>query len=434
MKVEKINEAACTAELNVSIDAEEMAGFRKDALAAICAKVSLPGFRKGKVPRSIVEQRFADSVTGETMELAVRKTAVDAAKEAGIDTAKIYAIPEVKDTSYKAGEGMIYTVTVETAPSVEVPDLAALKIEKKDVEPTPEEIDSVVAVYRDNAARYEDAKEGETAADGDYASIDYSGTVDGKPISEIAPDAKAVDSAKGFWVALREGSFLPEIIEALKGMKPGEEKKVEVKFPEGDPAPEGLAGATAEYSVKMDTLRKKILPGDEEFFAHLGVKSMEEVRDSAASGIRRRKETEDARRREDAAVEFITKGVSFDLPPSLVRAERNRYLEELRGRAQQSGLPADYFEKNRDEIMAQAEEAALNKTRLSLVLLKVAKDRGLNPEESEVAAEVGMIARSANLPPEEVMKRLEANGRIKIVLDNILSRKAMKSILDQATA
>ncbi len=384
MKTETKNAGECRVELGVALDADEMKALVKDVERAFVREVRLPGFRPGKVPLDMIRRDFADGIEKETVRMMIQKHLANAVKEAKLDEV---AVSEVKDVKHDA-EGGSFTVVVEVKPVFKVPTYKGLKIEKRDVNVTDEQVGEQVERLRAAYAKYEDAKEGETVSDGDFVQIDYSGTVGGKPILEVEPEAKVVASGTGFWTQVEEGRFLPEILDALKGMKAGETKeKVKAKF-DKKAAPEGLKGAKAEYTVTLKAFRRRILPTDAELAEKAKAESFEKLVANVREQMGKHAEAEEAARRENAAIDLLLKKATFEVPPTQLSRATDAMLRQYAERAQYSGIGADYFEQNRDKIKADAEEAALRQVRLWYVIEAVAKAEGLDPNADDVGKKV----------------------------------------------
>ena len=384
MKTDSKKLDKCQVELNVAIDAEEMKAVVKEVERAFVREAKLPGFRPGKVPVELIRRQFADGLAHETERAMFQKYVGDAIKAEKIEEV---AIAEVKDFKHGA-EGGSFTAVVEVKPEFKVPSYKGLKIEKRDLSVSDEVVRERLEGLRAAYAKFEDAKEGETVQDGDFVQIDYSGTVDGKPILEIAPDAKIVASGTGFWTQVEEGRFLPEILEAVKGMKVGETKDdVKAKF-DKEAAPEGLKGAKAVYTLALKAFRRRILPTDAEFVEKAKAESIEKLTATVREQIEKQTEREDAMRRENEAVELLLKKADFDVPGSQVRRATDGYLQQLAERAQYSGLNAEYFEKNRDKIMKDAEESATKQVRLWYLIEAIAAEEKLEAKDDEKGKKV----------------------------------------------
>jgi len=379
MKTSTKNLDKCQVRLSIALDADEMNSVVREVERTFMREAQIPGFRKGKVPINIIRKDFAEGLKQETERLMIRRYYPDAVKAEGLDE---IALADVQDISHDASGGAFVAI-VEVKPVFKLPAYKGLKVESRDVTVKDGDVDAQIDRMRMNYATFEDAKDGEAAAEGDFVQIDYSGTVGKKPILEIAPEAKMVAGAQGFWTQIEEGRFLPEILEALKGMKAGETKEgVKVKF-DKDAAPDGLKGEKAVYSVTLKAFRRRIPATDASLAEKMGVASVEELKKNTRESMEKMAVEQESMRREDEAIELLMKKVDFDVPSSQVMHAMDAYLNDLARRAQYSGLDASYFEKNRDKIRKDAEEAATKRVRLWYVLDAIAKAENIEANDDE---------------------------------------------------
>ena len=384
MKTNSKKLGKCQVELTVTLDADETKAIVKDVEKAFVREAKLPGFRPGKVPIELIRKEFAQGLKQETDRAIFQRNITDAIKAAELDEV---AIADVKDITFNA-QGASFVATVEVKPTFKLPAYKGLKIEKKDTAVSEETVQDHLGRLRTAYAKYEDAQEGEAVAEGDFVQIDYTGTVDGKPILEIAPDAKIVANGTGFWTQVEEGRFLPEILEAVKGMKAGETKEgVKATF-DKESAPDGLKGAKAVYTVTVKGFRRRILPTDAEFVEKAKAESLEKLAATVREQLEKQATEQEAMRRENEAVEQLLRKADFDVPPSQVRRATDGYLQQLAERAQYSGLNAEYFEKNRDKIMKDAEESATKQVRLWYLIEAIAAEEKLEAKDDEKGKKV----------------------------------------------
>ena len=380
MKSTTKNLDKCQVELTVALDAEEMKAIVKEVEKVFVREAKLPGFRPGKVPLELIRKEFAASLKQETERAMFQKNYANAVKEVGIDEV---ALADVKDMKFDA-DGGSFVAVVEVKPVFKLPTYKGLKISSKDTAVSDEAVNDQLARLRAAYAKFEDGKEGDIVEDGDFVQIDYSGKVGKKSILELNPEAKIVAEGTGFWTQVEEGRFLPEILDALKGMKAGESKDgVKAKF-DKETAPEGLKGEKAVYTVALKSLRKRILPSDAELAEKAKAESFEKLTATVREQMEKAAVEQEAARRENEAVEALMKKVDFDVPGSQVRRAMDGYLNELAQRAQYSGLNAEYFEKNRDKILKDAEEAAVKQVRLWYVLEAIAKEEKIEAKDEEL--------------------------------------------------
>ena len=384
MKTESKNLEKCQVQLTVTLDAAETKECVKKVEREFMRAAQLPGFRKGKVPVELIRKEFADSLKQEIERELFTRNYPEAVKAEAIEE---IAPVDVKDMKY-GEDGGSFTVVVDVKPKFKLPTYKGLKISEKDTKVADADVADQVERMRAAYAKFEDAKEGEEVAAGDFVQIDYAGKVGKKDILEINPEAKIVAGGEGFWTQVEDGRFLPEILEALKGMKAGETKEgIKAKF-DKESAPEGLKGEKAVYTVTLKSFRRRILPTDAELVERVKAESFEKFADSIRESMEKRAVEEEAARRENEAVEMLLKKVDFDVPQSQVRRAMDGYLQEFAQRAQYSGLSAEYFEKNRDKILKDAEEAAERQVRLWYVLEAIAAEEKIEAKDEEKGRKV----------------------------------------------
>ena len=378
MKTTAKKEDKCQVKLTIELDAAEMQEIVKDVEKAFLREAQMPGFRKGKVPIQVIRKEFAGGLKQEIERAMVQRKYADAVKQEKLDEV---ALADIQELKYDENGGS-YIAVVEVKPEFKLPTYKGLKVESKSTEVKDETVNEQVERMRAAYAKYEDAKDG-VVADGDFAQIDYSGTVGGKPILEINPEAKIVAGGKGFWLMMEEGRFLPEIIDAVRGMKIGETKEnVKAKF-DKESAPDGLKGEKAVYTVTLTAFRRRILPTDLEFAEKAKAESFEKLVATIRESLEKSAVEQEAARREQQAIELLMKKVDFDVPQSQVRRAMDGYLQELAQRAQYSGLNAEYFEKNRDKILKDAEDVATKQVRLWYVIDAIAAEEKLEAKDDE---------------------------------------------------
>lgn len=384
MKTSCKSQEKCQVKLTVTLDADEMSAIVKDVEKVFLREAQLPGFRKGKVPLQVIRKEFADGLKQETQRAMFQKKYPEAIKAEGIDE---IALANVEDLKFDE-KGGSFVAIVEVKPQFKLPTYKGLKVEFKDAKVEDAQVKDQLERLRAAYAKYEDAKDGETVADGDFVQIDYEGTVGKKKILEINPEAKIVAEGKGFWTQVEEGRFLPEILDAVKGMKVGETKDgIKAKF-DKESAPEGLKGEKATYTVTLKSFRRRILPTDAEFAEKAKAESFEKLQTTIRESLEKSAVENEAIRRENEAVELLMKKVDFDVPESQVRRAMDGYLQELAQRAQYSGLNAEYFEKNRDKILKDAETAATKQVRLWYVLDAIAAAEKIEAKDEEKGKKV----------------------------------------------
>lgn len=434
MKFETKESSPCVMALSVKAEADETKAPYQKVLNVFMREASIPGFRKGKVPLNIIKQKFQKEIAQECQQACFSEFYPKALKESGLDAVNLQ---NVTDVLFTPETGFSCTALVEVKPTFDLPKYKKLAIKAGDATVTDEQVTERLESFRKAFAKFEDAKEGDAIAEGDFVQFDYAGALDDKaktPLAEVAPDQKAVCGATGFWTQLEEGRFLPEILDALKGMKMGETKDdVKVKFPK-DNAPEALKGKKCVYTVTVKGFRRRTLPDDATFAADAKAESLDALRAQIREQMEKDAAAAELENRKGQAIELLLKKADFAVPPSLVQRQIQSYLQDLAQRAQYSGMSADYIEQNRDKILADAEANAVRQVRLSYILLGIAKAENIEATDADVNAGLEKMAAGSNgkTTAADLLKQLQEHDQVDLYKEQLRAEKAIDLILSEA--
>ena len=434
MKFETKESSPCVMALSVKAEADETKAPYQKVLNVFMREASIPGFRKGKVPLNIIKQKFQKEIAQECQQACFSEFYPKALKESGLDAVNLQ---NVTDVLFTPETGFSCTALVEVKPTFDLPKYKKLAIKAGDATVTDEQVTERLESFRKAFAKFEDAKEGDAIAEGDFVQFDYAGALDDKaktPLAEVAPDQKAVCGATGFWTQLEEGRFLPEILDALKGMKVGETKDdVKVKFPK-DNAPEALKGKKCVYTVTVKGFRRRTLPDDATFAADAKAESLDALRAQIREQMEKDAAAAELENRKGQAIELLLKKADFAVPPSLVQRQIQSYLQDLAQRAQYSGMSADYIEQNRDKILADAEANAVRQVRLSYSLLGIAKAENIEATDADVNAGLEKMAAGSNgkTTAADLLKQLQEHDQVDLYKEQLRAEKAIDLILSEA--
>ena len=434
MKFETKESSPCVMALSVKAEADETKAPYQKVLNVFMREASIPGFRKGKVPLNIIKQKFQQEIAHECQQACFSEFYPKALKESGLDAVNLQ---NVTDVLFTPETGFSCTALVEVKPTFDLPKYKKLAIKAGDATVTDEQVTERLESFRKAFAKFEDAKEGDAIAEGDFVQFDYAGALDDKaktPLAEVAPDQKAVCGATGFWTQLEEGRFLPEILDALKGMKVGETKDdVKVKFPK-DNAPEALKGKKCVYTVTVKGFRRRTLPEDATFAADAKAESLDALRAQIREQMEKDAAAAELENRKGQAIELLLKKADFAVPPSLVQRQTQSYLQDLAQRAQYSGMSADYIEQNRDKILADAEANAVRQVRLSYILLGIAKAENIEATDADVNAGLEKMAAGSNgkTTAADLLKQLQEHDQVDLYKEQLRAEKAIDLILSEA--
>jgi trigger factor len=377
---QKAENNPCVINLTVKAGADEIKGEAKKVLNEFMREAQVPGFRKGKVPVEIIRKNFAAELKRETEGACFRAFYPKAVEQSEL---KVIALAGVTEMKLDEATGMEFNAIVEIRPEYKLPKYKGLSIKKGEAKVEDAAVESQLESMRKMFAKYDDGKEGDVAAEGDFVQFDYAGSIDDQPLSEIVPDQKAICEGKGFWAQIDEGRFLPEILEALKGMKAGDEKKnVKVKFPK-DAAPEAIKGKKAVYEIKLTMIRKCTLPDDAGLVEAMKSESIEKIRADIRERLEKQAAEMEVEKRRNQVIDHLLKKAEFDVPPSLVQRQTEAYLGRLAQQMQYAGVTNEYIEQNREKILKEATEQAEKQVRLSYLLLDIADVEKIEVDEKD---------------------------------------------------
>lgn len=434
MQVETKNEKECIVEVTVKVDAEEIKGANQKVVTMFVRNGTIPGFRRGKAPTARIKQYYATEIANETKREVYQQFWPKAQEEAKLETINTLGIKEI---TCSEEAGATFTVAVEVKPQFDLPKYTKLAIKEAKMDVSKEQVEEQIENERTMFAKYEDAKDGDKIEDGDFVQINYTGVKDIKdktPLIEIAPEAKAVASGKDFWTQVEEGRFVPEILEALKGMTKGEKKDdIKVKFPK-DNAPEALKGLKASYEVEVVSFRKRVKPDDAELLKKVEKDSMDAYKADVKARLEKEAEAAAAEARNNQAIELLLKKADFEVPNSLVQRQMEQYLSDFAQRAQQMGITGDYIAKNKEKIVGDARTNAIKQVRLSYILLAIATAENLTGDDEAVKAALEKLAANYNgkVTADELRANLEKQGQLELYREQVRAERALKFVVDNA--
>ena len=412
-------------ELTIEFDAEELAKSKKNAVKKLAERVSIPGFRKGKVPMQILEQHVGkDALLDEATELLINKGANDAIKEY-----KLIPVTEMVPNviSCEDGKGLVYTLTFTPYPEIKLGEYKNLDIEKV-VEPvTDKNVDDQLDHIRGHHAVMTDAEEGAKVSDGDFVTLDFSGTVDGEKFEG--------GTAEDYPLTIGSHSFIDNFEDQLVGLKVGEEKDVNVTFPENYHV-KNLADKPAVFHCKINSIKHRELPEVNEEFVKK-VSKFETVDDFKAD-LRKNLEAQAERRaeqiQEEKIIEKAVENMTVDVPPVMIEDRITHMINEFTLQLQSQGMDIDKYLASAgidmDKLREDYREAAKKNLLADMMLEEVAKVENLKVNKAELDFEVQMMAMMYRTSPKQIEKILKENRQMSSVAANVLRRKAMQFIFD----
>src|ERR1700757_882239 len=303
MKVEVEKQPGSVSKLQIELPADEVAK-EWDAIANSFARFAkIPGYRPGKAPRAVIDKRFRKEIQDELTKKLVSKSYHEAVEQ---EQWRVASLTNIEDIQFGEDKSMRFRATVVTAPEFELPDYKNIPVQLPDTKVSDAEIEEALQRLRGQSADFEDVP-GRALQMDDFAVLDFQGSVGGKPISELAPEAsKNLQGGKKFWLHLAPENFLPKFCEQLIGQKPGETRLVIVHFPDDFPVKE-LAGKKADYAVTLREIKEKVLPAVDDALAAKLVpgKNLADLRQMIEHDIEHAKDHDLERAKEAQIVKYL---------------------------------------------------------------------------------------------------------------------------------
>ena len=426
MKVAVTKKEHNITELVIELPVEEVAKAYDKAFKKLVQQVNIPGFRKGKAPRKMIEKRVGeDGMRSEAFDFIIPDAYRQAVAENNVEPV---GRPEVTDVTLNEGEPCVFTVSVITKPEVVLGEYKGLSVAATATEVTDEEVDKQINALRERHAKMVVAEDAELGQ-GDFALIDFDGTVDGKPFSG--------GQSKGYPLEIGSGSFIPGFEDQLIGAKAGEEREVKVTFP-ADYFVAELAGKEAVFVTKINDVKRKELPelnddfakeaGDADTFEEMKEKTKEKLVEAA-------KEKDESAFRE-AALKQAVANATIEIPEIMVEDQIDHMIQDLDFSLRQRGLELDKYLGYMNTDMAGLREryrpGALEEVRSELTLEAIVKAENLAVSDEDYAEETQKMAKAYKMAEAELTKMLADKRHAEAVKDTILRRKAAQLIVDSA--
>jgi trigger factor len=410
--------------LTIEVEAAKVNEGLDAAFKKVVKQVNVPGFRKGKMPRGMFEKRFGvESLYQDALDFILPEAYAKAIEETGIDPIDR---PEIDVEQMEKGKELIFTAKVQVKPEVKLGDYKGLEVEKVDTEVTAEDVEAELTSLQEKQAELVVKEEGK-AEEGDTVTMDFEGFVDG--------EAFEGGQAENYSLELGSGQFIPGFEEQLVGVATGEEKDVEVNFPEEYHAAE-LAGKPATFKVKIHEIKTKELPAlDDEFAkdADEEVETLAELKEKIEKRLQEAKKNEAETAVRETLVEKASENAEVEIPEVMVNSEVDRMMQEFEQRLQMQGMNLElYFQfsgQSEEDLKGQMKEDAGKRVRTNLTLEAIAAAENLEVTDAEAEEEVNKMAEQYNMSADNIKQAL---GGLDTLKADLKVRKALEFLVDNS--
>ncbi len=382
----------------------------------------IKGFRPGKVPRNILERYFKDYVKAEVVRKLIEESYPKALTETHLEPV---SLPVVDPGEFAQGKPFQYSALVEVKPEIKLEGYTGLKIEGKREEVKDEEVAERLKALQNLHSNLKTISEARPVQKGDFVILNYEASLNGKPVE----GGKAVD----FTVEVGSGQFIPDFDEKIIGVKPEEEKEIEVTFPQ-DYGYQKWAGKTISFQVKIKEIKEKILPPlDDEFAKDLGdYASLGELRSKLAEDIKKEKQLALERQLKDLVVDRLLEANPFEVPESLVEEQAKAMVSDTKLRLAAQGVAFKNLGVSEEKLQEDYKTAAQKQVRTFLILDKIAGQEGIVVTDQDAEDRLKEMAERTHQKIEAVKQYYEKNGLLPEVKAGILRDRALSFLLEKA--
>ena len=381
----------------------------------------IPGFRKGKVPATLIKKRFREQILHDVAHDLIPRAIDEALRERGLEPVDT---PDVKDVTLDEGQALTFTATFETLPPIDPGPLETIALRRPAVTLEDDAVDKTIGQLRDRAARYEPV-EGRGVEDGDTVTLDVE--------RKAAAAGEKSDHHHDVVVEIGGKANPPGFDDHLKGLEAGADKSFTIHYPD-DYAVKEMAGTSVDYHVQVKDIRKRVLPAlDDEFAKDVGeFDTLQALRDRIQQDLQKEAEAEADRALRGDLLKALASRVNVEIPDSLVERELDRRLEEFARRLMDQNIDPRRANIDWDQFRDSQREASREAVKSALVLDEISRREQLTVSDEDIDKDVAQYAERSGLTPAAVRARLEKDGALSRLSAGLRREKTMDYVLGQA--
>lgn len=427
MEVTITDLSPCKKQLRIEIDAETV-NAKFDAVAKDFRRhAHLPGFRPGKAPLANVMRSYGDKIGEEAKRTLMSDSYAKALKE---NELRPVIMPEVEELQFGHGKPFQYLATLEVTPAFEMPEYIGIEVEKERRSVNDADIAKALDTLREQRVSYADMDR--PVVEDDFIVVNFTGTIDDKPITDLIKVARGLTEQKNFWLHKTQNPLIPGTVEALIGSSKGDKKTVTVTIPD-DFVYEEIVGKEAKYEIEVVQVKEKSLPElDDKFAKGFGAESMDKLREGVENDLKNELEYSKKKSIRNQCVDKLLGAVNCDLPETIVNEATRAAVHNIVQQNHQRGVGKEIIEENKDKIYANAKTDAKVRVKANYILSKIAEKEGIKVTDKELSRQVAAMAAQQKVKPQKLAQQLKDNGTIYQVQEEIMNAKVIDLLEEKA--
>ena len=413
--------------MRVEVEAQKVDETFESVTKDFRREANLPGFRPGKAPRDMVLRKYEKEILEETKRKLISEAYRKAVEEQKLD---VVSHPDIEEIQFGRGQALQFAATIETAPEFELPEYKGLPIKREMQSVTDADMERAINLLRERQVSFTKVERPVQSAD--IAVVNYTGTCEGKPITELAPAAKGLTEQKHFWVEVGANSFIPGFGDQLIGAKAGDKRTVTVDFPADFVTPQ-LAGKKGSYEVEVVEVKEKVLPAlDEALAKAYGAESLEKLRAGVRSDLENELKFKQEKTLRSELVRALLGRINFDLPETAVARETRNVVYDLVQENTKRGIPRQAIEQQKEQIYSAATHNAKERLKVQFLLQKIAEKEDIKVSQEEIAQRVHHLAGMYQIPADKFLRDLQKRNGLIEVYDQIMNVKVIDFLQQNA--
>lgn len=417
----------CKKLVRVELEAAAVDRALAETRAEFVRHVRLPGFRPGKAPAHLVERQFGEQIADE----AKRKLLNESYRRA-LEEHKLTPVtaPQIEEVQFGPGQPMVYTATIEVEPQFALPDYTGLPVRREKREVTEEDVARALDVLREQRAEFVEVDR--PLQPGDYAVVNYTGTCEGRPITDLAPTARGLAAQKEFWLHMQTEHFIPGFTDQLLGAAKGERRTVTVTFPT-DFVTRELAGKIGVFDVEVVLVKEKRLPPVDDALARAyGAENLGKLRAGVRQDLENELRSKIKRDTRNQLLATLLGRVQFDLPESLLEAETRGAVYDIVKANADRGVPKEAIDSKKEEIYSAASHSARDRLKITFLLRRIAEAEKITVTQEELSRQILYLAAQRRERPEKLVKQMRESGELTELHQQLLNAKVLDLLESKA--
>lgn len=430
MNITLERQSTCEAKLKVEVPADAVTKERREIVQAFSTQAKIPGFRPGKIPRTVIEKRYGPQITSELEHRLVQKALREAVEK---DDLRVLNAKAPEDTVHHPDGALTFSSDIILAPDFDLPQYKGVTLQIPDRQITEEDLAGELENLRNRFADYRDIED-RALQSGDFAVVDYSAQLDGKPLEEaLGQSIGYLAGGEDYWLKMEDDALIPGFSQALEGATIDEERDFTLTVPEDFPVEE-LHGVDLDFHTKIKGIKEQTLPDLDDDLAGqiLPGADLAKLKETLRGNLEHQLNKKIEEYKVSRLLDTLMQGLQFELPPELVTSETQGQADEIVEHGLGSGMSEDEIEARQEEIFAAANQRAQSNLRTDFLLQRIAEAEKIAVTQDELANRVAALANQAKKPIKAFAKELQSSGRLQGLRHSMLLSKTIDFLLEHA--